>query len=95
MSTSSAEIIVVQAIHKCSQKCLTQYVRQLGSFGPIPVIQLPFCSSCVALQCHTTHGHLQAIGHWTVEELFYLLVFVWSSGNERWPALVSLKLATL
>ena len=40
----------VHAICKRSQKCLTQKVARFGSLGPIPMIQPPFNSSCVALQ---------------------------------------------
>ena len=46
---SSAVIVFVQAICKCSQKCLAQKVQHLGLLGPIPMIQPPFCSSCVSL----------------------------------------------
>ena len=38
----------VHAVRKRSQK-----VGHLGSFGLIPMIQPPFCSSCVALQYET------------------------------------------
>ena len=36
-----------------SKKCLAQKVGHLGSLGWIPMIQVPFNSSCVALQCET------------------------------------------
>ena len=51
-STASAS---VHAICKRSQKCLTQKVGHLhvGSLGWIPMIQVPFNSSCVALQYET------------------------------------------
>ena len=42
---SSAVNVFVHAVHKRLQK-----VGYLGSLGPIPMIQPPFCSSCVALQ---------------------------------------------
>ena len=47
---SSAVNGFVHAICKCSQKCLTQKVTRFGSLGPIPMIQPPFNSACVALQ---------------------------------------------
>ena len=47
---SSAVDVFVHAIRKRSKKCLTQKVDNLGSFGPIPMVQQPFHSSCVALQ---------------------------------------------
>ena len=40
----------VHAICKRSQKCLVQNVARFCSLGPIPMIQSPFNSSCVALQ---------------------------------------------
>ena len=43
-STASAS---VHAICKRSQKCLAQKVGHLGSLGWIPMIQVPFNSSCV------------------------------------------------
>ena len=49
-STASAS---VHAICKRSQKCLAQKVGHLGSLGWIPMIQVPFNSSCVALQYET------------------------------------------
>ena len=30
------------------------------------------------------HGHL-GFNHWTIKELLYLLVFVWSIESEKWP----------
>ena len=45
---SSAVNIFVHAIHL--KKCLAQKVGNLGSLGLIPMIQLPFNSTCVALQ---------------------------------------------
>ena len=47
---SSAVNVFVHAIRKRSQKCLAQNVGNVGSLGPIPMIQPPFCSYCVALQ---------------------------------------------
>ena len=47
---SSAVNVFVHAIHKRSQKCLTQKVARFGLLGPIPMIQPPFNSSFVALQ---------------------------------------------
>ena len=47
---SSAVNVFVRAIRKRSKKCLAQKVDNLGSLGPIPMIQPPFNSSCVALQ---------------------------------------------
>ena len=47
---SSAVNVFVHAIRKRSKKCLAQKVDNLGSLGPIPMIQPPFNSSCVALQ---------------------------------------------
>ena len=46
---SSAVNGFVHAIRKRSKKCLAQKVGHLGSLGPIPMIQPPFNSSCVAL----------------------------------------------
>ena len=48
--TSSAVNVFVHAIRKRSKKCLAQKVGHLDLLGPIPMIQPPFCSSCVALQ---------------------------------------------
>ena len=42
--------VFVHAIRKLSKKCLAQKVGHLGSLGPIPTIQPPFCSSCAVLQ---------------------------------------------
>ena len=50
MSTSSVVNIFVHAICKHSKKYFVQKVAHFGSLGPIPVIQPPFNSSCVALQ---------------------------------------------
>ena len=47
---SSAVNVFVHALCKRLQKCLAQEVGNFGSLGPIPMIQQPFCSSCVALQ---------------------------------------------
>ena len=47
---SSAVNVFVHAIHKRPQKCLAQKVGNFGSLRPVPMIQQPFCSSCVALQ---------------------------------------------
>ena len=47
---SSAVNVFVHAIRKRSKKCLAQKVDNLGSLGPIPMIQPPFNSSCIALQ---------------------------------------------
>ena len=47
---SSAVNVFVHAIRKRSKKCLAQKVGNLGSLGPIPMIQPPFNSTCVALQ---------------------------------------------
>ena len=47
---SSAVNVFVHAIRKRSKKCLTQKVAHFGSPGWIPMIQVPFSSSCVALQ---------------------------------------------
>ena len=47
---SSVASTSVHAICKHSQKCITQKVGQLGSLGWIPMIQVPFNSSCIALQ---------------------------------------------
>ena len=94
---SSAAIASVHAIHKLSQKCLTQKVVHFGSLGWIPMIQVPFNSSCVALQYEIGTKFF----HWAVPELYgiknqkisvqhttawYLLkVFssVWPSDNPR------------
>ena len=46
----SAVNVFVHAIRKRSKKCLAQKVVRFGSPGWIPMIQAPFCSSCVALQ---------------------------------------------
>ena len=50
---SSAATAFVHATLKCSQKCLTLKVARLGSLGWIPTIQVPFNSSCTALQYET------------------------------------------
>ena len=50
---SSAAIAFVHAVCKRSQKCLAQKVVCFGSLGWIPMIQVPFNSSCVALQYKT------------------------------------------
>ena len=50
---SSAVIALVHAVYKRSQKCLAQKVVRFGSLGWIPMIQVPFNSSCVALQYET------------------------------------------
>ena len=50
---SSAAIASVHAIRKRSQKCLAQKVVRFGSLGWIPMIQVPFNSSCVALRYET------------------------------------------
>ena len=47
------------------KKCLAQKVGHLGSLGPIPIIQPPFCSSCVALHYETGMKFF----HWPVPEL--------------------------
>ena len=47
---SSAVSGFVPAVRKCSKKCLAQKEVRFGSLPPIPMIQAPFCSSCVALQ---------------------------------------------
>ena len=47
---SSAAIAFVHAVCKHSQKCLMQKVIRYGTLGWIPMIQVPFNSSCVALQ---------------------------------------------
>ena len=49
-SMSSVVNVFVHAICKRSKKCLVQKVARFGSLGPIPMIQPPFNSSCVALQ---------------------------------------------
>ena len=46
---SSAAIASVHAVCKHSQKCLVQKVVHFDSLGWIPMIQVPFNSSCVAL----------------------------------------------
>ena len=50
---SSAAITSLHAVCKHSQKCLAQKVVRFGSLGWIPMIQVPFNSSCVALQYET------------------------------------------
>ena len=50
---SSAVSIFVHAIRKRLKKCLMQKVAHFGSPGWIPMIQIPFSSSCVALQYET------------------------------------------
>ena len=50
---SSAVIAFVHAVCKRSQKCLAQKVVRFGSLGWISMIQVPFNSSCVALQYET------------------------------------------
>ena len=47
---SSMVNVFVHAICKRLKKCLAQKVDNLGSLGPIPMIQPPFNSACVALQ---------------------------------------------
>ena len=46
---NSAVNVFVHAIRKCSRKCLAQRVGHLH-VGSLPMIQPPFCSSCVAPQ---------------------------------------------
>ena len=46
---SSAVFVFVHAVCNRSEKCLAQKVVRFGSLHPIPMIQAPFCSSCVAL----------------------------------------------
>ena len=62
---SSAVIAFVHAICKRSQKCLAQKVVCFGSLGWIPMIQVPFNSSCVALQYETGTKFI----HWAVPKL--------------------------
>ena len=50
---SSAATAFVHATLKRSQKCLAQKVARFGSLGWIPMIQVPFNSSCTALQYKT------------------------------------------
>ena len=50
---SSVASASVHAICKRSQKCLAQKVGYLGSLGWIPMIQVLFNSSCIALQYET------------------------------------------
>ena len=50
---SSAAMAFVHAVCKRSQKCLAQKVIRFGSLGWIPMIQVPFNCSCVALQYET------------------------------------------
>ena len=50
---SSAVITSVHAVCKCSQKCLAQEVVRFGSLGWNSMIQVPFNSSCIALQYET------------------------------------------
>ena len=47
---SSAVNVFVHAIRKRPKKCLAQKVGHLGLLHPIPMIQAPLDSSCVALQ---------------------------------------------
>ena len=49
-SMSSAVNFFVHAVRKHSKKCLVQKVDNFSSLGPIPIIQSPFNSTCVALQ---------------------------------------------
>ena len=50
---SSAATAFVHDTLKCSQKCLAQKVARFGSLRWIPMIQVPFNSSCTALQYET------------------------------------------
>ena len=50
---SSVAIAFVHAVCKRSQKCLAQKVVHFGSLGSISMIQVPFNSSCAALQYET------------------------------------------
>ena len=50
---SSTASTFVHAICKRSQKYLAQKVGHLGSLGWIPMIQVPFNSTCIALQYDT------------------------------------------
>ena len=50
---SSAVNVFVHAIRMRSKKYLTQKVAHFGSPRWIPMIQVPFSSSCVALQYET------------------------------------------
>ena len=54
--------VFVHAIRKRLQKCLVQKVGNFGSLGLIPVIEQPFCSSCVAVQCETGTIPTKAMG---------------------------------
>ena len=47
---SSAVAVFVHALCRRSKKYLAQKVGNFGSLGPIPMIQPPFYSPCVALQ---------------------------------------------
>ena len=47
---SSVAIASVHAVYKHSQKCLVQKVVRFGFLGWIPMVQVLFNSSCVALQ---------------------------------------------
>ena len=42
--------VFVHAIHKRPKKCFVQKVGHLGLLHPIPMIQAPLDSSCIALQ---------------------------------------------
>ena len=50
---SSAATAFVHATLKRSQKVPRVKVARFGSLGWIPMIQVPFCSSCIALQYKT------------------------------------------
>ena len=47
---SSVMCAFVLVVRKRSQKVPRVKSGALGSLGPIPMIQPPFCSSCIALQ---------------------------------------------
>ena len=91
MSISSAVNVFVHAICKRSKKCLAQKVARFGSLGLIPMIQPLFNRSCVALQYEPGtkffHQAVPESRQWglnkrKVEELLFLLVFVWSPRSE-------------
>ena len=82
--------VFVHAIHKRSKKCLTQNVDNLGSLGPISIIQPPFNSSCVALQYEpgTTYLH-RAVPQVTLQQKnqkfqynYVVFLYVFSEDSE-------------
>ena len=53
MSSAPRRPLLCMLLSSAHKKCLAQKVARFGSLGWIPMIQVPFNSSCVALQYKT------------------------------------------